>query len=188
VAIKSYFGDATRPELLATAGIADAALFIVAIDDRDQAVDLVHYVKQTYPQVKVLARAYDRGHLYRLRDAGADHVVNETYHSALNLGKQALRDIGLHPFKAQQLTESFDDIETSSRDRFYEAWQEMGEDKNLNDAYLRLFMEIDTAISESMQKDRDDRHSRAERGWTPPPKGYADSVGDHQESGIKPSA
>jgi monovalent cation:proton antiporter-2 (CPA2) family protein len=180
VEIKSYFGDATRPDLLATAGIRDAAVFIVAIDDREQSVDLVHYVKQTYPQVKVIARAYDRGHLYRLRDAGADHVVNETYYSALELGKEALRDVGLHPFKAQQLTEAFDDIETRSRDRFYEVWQDMDESKNLNDAYLRLFMEIDKVIGEMMSRDRADSHSRFERGWTPPPKGYADVVADEQ--------
>jgi monovalent cation:proton antiporter-2 (CPA2) family protein len=176
VNIKSYFGDATRPDLLATAGVGDAALFIVAIDDRDQAVELVHYLKHTYPQLKVLARAYDRGHLYRLRDAGADHVINETYYSALQLGNQALRDLGLHAFKARQLTAAFDEIENRSREQFYQVWQAMDESKNLNDAYLRLFVEIDQLIRETMQKDRGDGHSRAERGWTPPPKTRADGV------------
>ena len=176
VNIKSYFGDATRPDLLATAGIESAALLIVAMDDRDQVVDLVKYVKQTYPRVKVLARAYDRGHLYRLRDAGADYVVNETYYSALRMGREALRGLGLHAFKAHQLTAAFDDIETRSREQFYQVWREMDESKNLNDAYLRLFMEIDELIRETMTKDRADGHSRAERGWMPPPGARPDAV------------
>jgi predicted Kef-type K+ transport protein len=37
VGVKSYFGDASRPELLHAAGIEDARVFIVAIDDRDRA-------------------------------------------------------------------------------------------------------------------------------------------------------
>jgi monovalent cation:proton antiporter-2 (CPA2) family protein len=36
--IKSFFGDASRPELLETAGIDDARLLVVAIDDRDRSV------------------------------------------------------------------------------------------------------------------------------------------------------
>lgn len=86
IQIKSYFGDASRPELLETAGIENARLLVVAIDDRDRAVRMVEHVKQHYPSVWVLARAFDRGHGYRLRTAGADDVISETYHSALELG------------------------------------------------------------------------------------------------------
>jgi Trk K+ transport system NAD-binding subunit len=54
---KHYFGDATRPDLLAAAGIGEAKLFVVAIDDRDQISELVKYVCATYPDLPVVARA-----------------------------------------------------------------------------------------------------------------------------------
>jgi CPA2 family monovalent cation:H+ antiporter-2 len=63
---KHYFGDATRPDLLAAAGIGEAKLFVVAIDDRDQISELVKYVCATYPDLPVVARAVDRDHVYDL--------------------------------------------------------------------------------------------------------------------------
>src|SRR5690606_28954035 len=78
--LKSYFGDASRLELLETAGIAEARLLVVAIDDRERAVSMVRLVKQHYSGVWVLARAFDRGHGYQLKEAGADEVLGETYY------------------------------------------------------------------------------------------------------------
>ncbi|MGS0729868.1 NAD-binding protein, partial [Shewanella sp. 0m-11] len=69
---KSYYGDATQPDLLHTAGIEQAKMLVVAIDNPERAVALVEYIKHTYPHVIVMARAFDRRHLYRLRKAGAD--------------------------------------------------------------------------------------------------------------------
>ena len=37
---KAYYGDATRPDLLKTAGIEQASLFVVAIDNRESSVEL----------------------------------------------------------------------------------------------------------------------------------------------------
>ncbi|WP_427966906.1 cation:proton antiporter, partial [Altererythrobacter sp.] len=64
--IRSYFGDATRPDLLESAGIADAKLLVVALDEKEQIDGLVGYVAKTYPQVHIVARAIDRDHVYKL--------------------------------------------------------------------------------------------------------------------------
>ncbi|MEM6324174.1 MAG: cation:proton antiporter, partial [Pseudomonadota bacterium] len=42
--IKAFYGDASRPDLLVAAGIENARLLVVAIDDRDQATELVRHV------------------------------------------------------------------------------------------------------------------------------------------------
>lgn len=39
-----------------------------------------------------------------------------------------------------------------------------------------LFIQLDAAVVGAMQSDRDDRHTRAERRLTPPPKGYVDDM------------
>jgi CPA2 family monovalent cation:H+ antiporter-2/glutathione-regulated potassium-efflux system ancillary protein KefC len=173
VRFKTFFGDVTRPDLLHSAGAAEASLFVVAIDESDQAVSLVRHLKDRYPNLSVLARSFDRGHLYRLREAGADRVVMETYHSAVELGTDALRQLGNHPFKAEQLRAAFDAVEREGREQLYRAWLERPEGERLGTDYLNLFMQLHDLLSERMGSHRDDRHSRSERGWTPPPKGYA---------------
>lgn len=125
--IKSYFGDATRHDLLHTAGIEEAAMLVVAIDNQDSSVELVKYVKHTYPKVKILARAFDRGHSYRLREAGADFVESETYHSALEMGAQALRSLGHHPFFVEQQKSTYQRVESRKSEKLYQAWSEAEE-------------------------------------------------------------
>jgi CPA2 family monovalent cation:H+ antiporter-2 len=151
--IKSFFGDASRPDLLEKAGIDQARLLIVAIDDRDRALTMVSHVKRFYPSVWVLARAFDRGHGYQLREAGADDVMSETYHSALELGGHALTAMGVHPMRAKQMTWAFVENERAHNARLFEAWKEIEEGINFSPRYGELFMKLEEALSTSMQGD-----------------------------------
>jgi voltage-gated potassium channel Kch len=178
VKIKSYYGDATRPDLLHAAGIEDAALFVVAIDDQEQAIALTRYLKHAHPNLKVLARAYDRGHLYALREAGADWVVSETYHSALQLGKHALRALQYHPFRAEKLTAAFDRAEDEGRDALYAEWLKKDDGERFGRGFRSLYIELEEALAGLMVHDRDDAHERGERGWMPPPRGYTREIGE----------
>jgi monovalent cation:proton antiporter-2 (CPA2) family protein len=171
---KAYYGDASRPDLLHTAGIDSAKCLVVAIDNRETSVELVHYVKHTYPKVTILARAFDRGHGYLLRQAGADVIESETFHSALEVGAHSLVALGLHPFKVQQQVSAFRDIESSASDKLYQAWQEESEENRYDNNYRKLFIELEESIKGAVNSERSDRHTGSERGWTPPPKGYAD--------------
>ncbi|EQA10331.1 trkA-N domain protein [Glaesserella parasuis D74] len=80
--IKSYYGNATRPELLHNAGIETAELLIVAVDDKHQAIHIVELARSMNPNIKIIARAYDRVHVFELYKAGADKQVRETFDSA----------------------------------------------------------------------------------------------------------
>ncbi|PSW20689.1 potassium transporter [Photobacterium sanctipauli] len=181
IRIKSYFGDATRPDLLHTAGIEDAKLMIVAIDDTERAVELVEYIHHTYPKVRILARAYDRGHHYALRNAGADYVISETYHSALTLGTEALKDLGVHPFRAEQLKQAFIDTEAKSKKALYKTWKESTEENKFNADYRELFMQLEDALSQVMKSERHEKHTSSDRSWAPPPKGYAKAIAEEHE-------
>ena len=178
--IKSYFGDATRHDLLHTAGIEEAAMLVVAIDNQDSSVELVKYVKHTYPKVKILARAFDRGHSYRLREAGADFVESETYHSALEMGAQALRSLGHHPFFVEQQKSTYQRVESRKSEKLFKAWSEAEDNPRYDNNYRQIFIHLEEAMKEDMKKDRSDKHSGSERGWTPPPKGYADGFEEEE--------
>ncbi|KEI72022.1 monovalent cation:proton antiporter-2 (CPA2) family protein [Endozoicomonas elysicola] len=170
--IKSFYGDASRPDLLHTAGIHEASLMIVAIDDRARALELVEHVKQNHPHIKVLVRSFDRAHKYELRDAGADLIVSETYHSALNMGTHALEALGFHPFHAEQMRQNFVEVDNSNCLKLYESWRAEDESRSFGDHYRDLFIKLEGLMRDSMKKDRADRHTKSERGWTPPPKDY----------------
>ena len=96
------YGDATRLDLLRQAGAAGAKILVVAIDDRDQASQLVETAKAAFPNLKIMARAWDRRHAYDLLRNGADAVERETFESALRLGVRALQALGFRAHRAHR--------------------------------------------------------------------------------------
>ncbi|MCZ2720921.1 monovalent cation:proton antiporter-2 (CPA2) family protein [Marinomonas sp. 15G1-11] len=158
--IKSYYGDATRPDLLHTAGIEQASLLIIAIDDKIRSVELIKYVKHAYPQIKILARAYDRGHYYASKYAGADYVVIETYYSAVELGAQALIDLGFSLKKANQVRQTFQQSEAKSGEALYEVWRQKGDfDQNYRALFIQLEEELNHAMEASQTEESPDSHT-----------------------------
>ena len=170
--VKSYYGDASRPELLHAAGIESAKALVIAIDDRERAVELVEYVRRHYPQVKTLARAYDVNHLYLLNKAGANIAVREMFDGSLEIGKAALKAVGMHPFKVEKMSQAFRRHDQTGLDSLYELWDE-DTAMSSNKAFLARAREHGATLKEMMEADRLQHHDRSERGWTPPPKGYA---------------
>ncbi|MGP9497175.1 MULTISPECIES: monovalent cation:proton antiporter-2 (CPA2) family protein [unclassified Halomonas] len=166
--IKSYFGDASRSDLLERAGIESARLLVVAIDDRERAVQMTQHVKHYYPNVWVLARAFDRGHGYQLREAGADDVVSETYHSALELGGHALSAMGVHPMRAKQMTWSFVQNEEAHEDELFEAWKEIEGGISFSPRYGELFMKLEESLNSAMQQDWQEPKREDVPIWTVP--------------------
>jgi len=174
VRIKSYFGDATRIDLLHAAGIEEAALFVVAIDDQEQALDLVRQLRHAYPHLQILARAFDRGHLYALREAGADWVVSETYHSALETAKQALCSLDYEPDRAAALVEAFDQAEARGREALYKAWLGKGDGERFGRDFQTLYMELEEALGGLLQPEPQMEDLLAEEDTSPatvPPAG-----------------
>jgi len=104
---KVYYGDAARIDLLRTAGAERAKLFILAIDDEEVAVESTKTVKQHFPQLKVLARARNRPHAHALVKAGADVYQRETFASAVELGRTALRELGFGAYRAHKVARTF---------------------------------------------------------------------------------
>lgn len=101
------YGDASRIELLQAAGAEKAKLLIVAIDDREKALELVEAARHAFPEIKILARAWDRRAAYDLLNHGADVVERETFEGSLALARTALEKLGLHPHQAHRAAAIF---------------------------------------------------------------------------------
>jgi glutathione-regulated potassium-efflux system protein KefB len=92
--------------VLAAAGIAQARLLVLAIDNPEDALKTARYVQQYYPQVRILARARNRTNAFDFMDMDID-AVRETFFSALRLGEKTLLELGFGPIQAHRAVRRF---------------------------------------------------------------------------------
>ncbi|WP_420567489.1 cation:proton antiporter [Thalassovita sp.] len=112
--VQAYYGDATRPDLLHAAGINEAKLLVIAIDEKEQITELVKYVHQYHPDVHIIARAVDRSHVFDLWFAGCRDIIRETYDSSLRMGRSAVEALGYSRAQAEQVAEAFAEFDRTS--------------------------------------------------------------------------
>ena len=165
---RHYFGDASRPDLLHAAGIHDAAVFVIAIDDREQTTELVRYMTETYPKVHVVARAVDRDHVYDLWFAGCRDIIRETYDSTLRMGRSVFQAMGVSDSKSQDLVDLFN---TRDREAMIVAAQAHRSDIPVheNEEYIRLVLDSRPAWEADMRAGMQEIMSR------PDPEATSDS-------------
>ena len=102
-----YFGDPSRPELLRAARADQAEVFVLATDDPDANLRTARIVRRLYPHLKIVARARNRQHAFRLMDLNVDDIVRETLHSSLEMARLVLEDLGVEADIAASRIERF---------------------------------------------------------------------------------
>jgi glutathione-regulated potassium-efflux system ancillary protein KefC len=102
-----YYGDATRLDLMRTAGADKARIIVVAIDDIEQSVDCVKMIRVNFPQATIVARARNVQHYYELYELGVRLIERETLDSALMSARSALELLGWQPHRARNLALRF---------------------------------------------------------------------------------
>jgi glutathione-regulated potassium-efflux system ancillary protein KefC len=102
-----FYGDATRLDLLRTAGAATAKVLVLAIDDVEQSVEVATLVRENFPQLTIVARARNVRHYYRLRELGVTLIERETLDSALMTARSTLELLGWQPHQARNLALRF---------------------------------------------------------------------------------
>lgn len=102
-----HYGDASRLDMLRSAGADRAKLLLVAIDDKDKAVEMVEAARQAFPNLAIFARAWDRRHAYELMKTPGVSVERETLESAINFGRRALLKLGLSERRAARAASLF---------------------------------------------------------------------------------
>jgi glutathione-regulated potassium-efflux system ancillary protein KefC len=102
-----FYGDATRLDLLRTAGAASAKVIVVAVDDVVQSIKLVEMVKAHFPQLDIVARARDVTHWNQLRDLGVLRVEREVFESSLRSARSVLELMGQPPHEVKQIAQRF---------------------------------------------------------------------------------
>lgn len=107
---KVYYGDGGRIDLLRQAGAGRANMIIYCTDGHWLTPERIEAVRAAFPHLQILARAYDRRHWMALRAAGVEVVVRELFESAVHMGREALKALGIDE-------ESANAVETEYRRR-----------------------------------------------------------------------
>ena len=81
-----FFGDPTRPELLSAAGTDTARVFVMALHDPKKSTQSVACIRREHQDLYIVARAFDRNHVFELRNSGADDIVCKAFESSVRTG------------------------------------------------------------------------------------------------------
>ena len=102
-----FYGDATRLDLLRTAGASRAKVLVVAVDDVGQSPEVVGLAREHFPQLEIVARARDVTHWNQLRDREVTLVQRELFESSLLSARSVLELMGQSPETSQETIHRF---------------------------------------------------------------------------------
>jgi glutathione-regulated potassium-efflux system ancillary protein KefC len=102
-----FYGDATRLDLLRTAGAAQGKILVVAVDDVQQSLEIVDLARAHFPQLQIVARARDVTHWNQLRDREVMLVQRELFESSLLSARSVLELLGEEAETAQSTIQRF---------------------------------------------------------------------------------
>ena len=102
-----FYGDATRLDLLRTAGAATAKIFVIAVDDVEQSLAIVDLAKEHFPQLQLVVRARDATHWNKLKDRDVSLIQRELFESSLQSATSVLELLGYPGVDASRLVQVF---------------------------------------------------------------------------------
>ncbi len=155
---KVYFGDATRTELLLSIGAEKATLLVAALDSFEKQEELIRNVIQHFPHLTILARAGDREEAYQLKELGAHRVYRETKNTAIELGVDVLKSMGIRSYQARKAALTF-----SKHDE--ETFEELFEHRKDRKAYISLAKQRNAELERLILVDKGEKEAPLDDEW-----------------------
>ncbi len=146
---KGFLGDPSRPDILRKAGLKEAKVLVVALDDKDAAIQLITYARAQRPDLHIVARAYDRVQVYRQYRAGANDIVREMFDSSLRAGRYVLENVGLSDYEAAEAERLFYSHDREGLRELAALWDPdipPGQNKAYIERSKELHADLETAI------------------------------------------
>lgn len=103
---KAYYGDASRLDLLESAGAAHARLIVLAIDEAEQSLHTARIIRRHFPNVQLLVRAQNRTDASEFVEMDVP-FVRATFGGALALAERALVTMGVSAYSAKRAAKQF---------------------------------------------------------------------------------
>lgn len=154
-----YYGDVTQPDLLRSAGIEQAKVFVLAIDDVEDSMNVSRHILLNYPNLTLLVRARDRYHMHLLRDVGVKHIWRETYLTSLGMGYRTLCELGMskeEAYKSVEMFRNYDEELLARQQRIYTDEQKVFESYRDFISELEHLFESDAQVEhQNLEKYKD---------------------------------
>ncbi|MBK6386101.1 MAG: glutathione-regulated potassium-efflux system protein KefC [Rhodoferax sp.] len=153
-----FYGDATRLDLLRTAGAAQARILVVAVDDVDRSLEIVDLAKEHFPHLEIVARARDVTHWNKLRDRGVMRVEREMFESSLRSARSVLELMGHGAHEARQSAMRF-------RQHNLELFEKLHPHYKDRAKLIAVVKQGRQQLEEQMAQEREVRAQQRPQGW-----------------------
>ena len=153
-----FYGDASRLDLLHAAGAHKAKLLVLSINDPATSLEVIEMVKKHFPHLKILARAQDRPHAHEILRHGVDSVHRETLGSAVDLGVEALTQLGFRANQAWRAGQTF---------KQHDNWLLREQANYLDDehTYINKSLQYRDILSDLLQDDQEGQERIHAHNW-----------------------
>ncbi|GAB4210850.1 MAG: monovalent cation:proton antiporter-2 (CPA2) family protein [Roseiflexaceae bacterium] len=157
--LKVYYGDASRYDLLHSAGAAEARLLVLALNSPEKTMELVLTARKHFPNLTIMARAFGWNDAHDLLAAGVTHVYRESLDTSLRMGTDLLRLLGFRAYQAQRAAQKF-----LRHDE--QALRELTEQRMTdNSLYLSEARRRIESLEQQLQADLADQGLERDTGW-----------------------
>jgi glutathione-regulated potassium-efflux system protein KefB len=102
-----FYGDASRLDLLRAAQADKAEIFVIATEDPDSNLRTARLLKRHFPHLKIIARARNRQHVFKLMDLSVDGIVRDTFFSSLEISRGVFEALGYDQATAADYVQRF---------------------------------------------------------------------------------
>lgn len=147
---KVFYGDATKLDLLRAAGADKAEAIVACTDNPDEILEIVNICHQHFPNLKILARARSRVEAYQLLNNGVPNYSRETFLGALDLGRQLLVELGMHPYQAKRAEKYFSKLDNTMLEELLPMHTD---DKDLAQRSKEARKELEEVFGRDMESD-----------------------------------
>ena len=153
-----FYGDATRLDLLRTAGAGTAKVLVVAVDDVEQSLAIVDMAREHFPTARIIARARNVGHLYQLLDRKVEFIEREVFESSLRSARSVLEGLGWPAYEAREAAMRF-------RRRNIELMHELYPHYKDRAKLIAVSKEGRQQFQDQIARERDERKRRSGQDW-----------------------
>jgi len=149
---ETYYGDASRLDLLEVAGVRNAKLFVLAVDDVESSLRVARIVKEKFPGLRIIARARNRTHAFELYNLGIEDVFRETLGTSFEMAETTLVALGFETDKAANAIKTFrkHDEKTLQEQRAH-----LGDEKHL----IKISKQSVEQLADLLRKDKRETQS-----------------------------
>jgi CPA2 family monovalent cation:H+ antiporter-2 len=104
---KVFYGDATRLDILHSAGAGSARILFIAIDSPSTVNKLVETVTKHFPNLQIMACAGSNLDAHELLDLGVNHIYRGFLDTSVRAGVDVLASLGHRRFSATRAGQNF---------------------------------------------------------------------------------